>query len=819
MRTAPPAGGEGAVATAVPAVPSARPAARTGEDAGAMLGGYRILNKLGQGGMGAVYRAIQLSLNRDVALKVLLDRLSADPHLVARFTREAYAAAQISHHHMVQIHDIGAQQRRYFFSMEFVDGKTLAQLVAEQGRLEPETAAGYVLQAARGLKFAHDHGMVHRDVKPENLLLSGIGMVKVADLGLVKTLEPERMSGAEAAKRARETGNWYAEETQLNVSMGTPAYMAPEQAQDAANVDARADIYALGCTLYTLLVGHPPFKGSDSHEVIHRHIHEPPVPPDELCDDVLPSLAQIVMRMMAKRPEDRYQEMGEVIEALEQFLGLPGEAGFEPKPEQIKTLENSVTWFNGVSWARVRSNAITGYFVLCALLLAVALLLPVGAEMKGMLAGAVAGVALLTPVMYIILTGLTRQTYLFMKVRELIWEGGVREWLMIVSAAGLGVAVLVVLGWHWAWLVAAGIAFAAAAGFHYGIDVRLEEQRRQPLGHLLALLKMLRGQGMPEPALRKFVCRRAGERWEEIFEAAFGYEAKMQARRRWGRTGDGGGGGAGNGDPGRPRPRWAAWRDPIIHWVEQVLRERRMSRERRLIQTVEEQSLRASGLLETMARRRAQLIAEQIVARGSRIREQTVQQSMELTAPRRPSDGEAETSREGSEATDRSSSGGSATIRKPLNYTDGLEGWEHQSYFRRRYGSIWNLVFGPPVRFIAGCALLFVCVLWLRNVPVGTEAIVGTVDAALPAEVHWLSHPPGVNVWEVLMTVCATGLLLMASAFINRPMLSLWLLLATLAMLAGGPLLPPMTGISPYIVSLGGGLVLAAMGFLFTRSE
>jgi hypothetical protein len=151
------------------------------------LGGYQLMQKLGEGGMGAVYLARQLSLDRNVALKILSPQLASDPQFVARFTREAFAAAQLSHHNVVQIHDIGQDKNCNYFSMEFVEGQNLSGATKQHGKIEPEAAVGYVLQAARGLKFAHDHGMIHRDIKPDNLLLNNQGVVKVADLGLVRT--------------------------------------------------------------------------------------------------------------------------------------------------------------------------------------------------------------------------------------------------------------------------------------------------------------------------------------------------------------------------------------------------------------------------------------------------------------------------------------------------------------------------------------------------------------------------------------------------------------------------------------------------------
>src|SRR3954463_1114834 len=196
--------------------------------------------------------------------------------------------------------------------MEVVDGKSLGGLSLDEGKVDPEVAVGDALQAGRGLKFAHDHGLIHRDVKPENLLLNDQGVVKVADLGLVKranSLEQLTAMAPRSADRGYDGGS----NTQLEVAMGPPAYMPPEQARDAAHVDQRADIYSLGCTLYDLLVGRPPFEGRTALQVITNHSNEQLAPPGRVSRPVPPRLSAIVMKMTAKRPADRFQSMGEVV--------------------------------------------------------------------------------------------------------------------------------------------------------------------------------------------------------------------------------------------------------------------------------------------------------------------------------------------------------------------------------------------------------------------------------------------------------------------------------------------------------------------------
>jgi serine/threonine protein kinase len=234
------------------------------------LGGYEVISILGKGGMGSVLLGRQMSLDRKVALKVMSARLAQDPTFVARFTREAYAAAQITHHNVVQIYDIGEQTGTHFFSMEFVSGQSLMDLVRKEGKLDAEVAVGYILQAARGLKYGHVQGMVHRDVKPDNLLLNAEGVVKVADLGLVKLPTGEAANGGRGDPPSALPGA-RADLTRADAVMGTPAYMPPEQARNSTAVDQRADIYSLGCTLYVLVTGKPPFHGKTAQEVISKH--------------------------------------------------------------------------------------------------------------------------------------------------------------------------------------------------------------------------------------------------------------------------------------------------------------------------------------------------------------------------------------------------------------------------------------------------------------------------------------------------------------------------------------------------------------------
>jgi len=554
------------------------------------LGGYAILQKLGEGGMGSVYLARQLSLDRNVAVKVLRPGLSQDPAFIARFAREAYAAAQLSHHNIVQIHDIGQDEIAHFFSMEFVEGQSLAALLNESGRLEAETAVALVLQAARGLKFAHDRAMIHRDVRPENLLLNEQGLVKVADLGLVM----QRGS--------------------------TPDYRAPEQACDAAAADARADVYSLGCTLYTLLTGRPPFLGNSAAEVITKHAREPITPPGALVRGLPTSLSAIVMKMMAKKPENRYANMDQVIVALEDFLGVAGEGKpFTPNQEHARALEFTVEQFNRSAWARLRRAMIASYFALCAGATLLLLFLARGGDavFYSKFAGGIVGLAVLSFASYVVLSGVTQKTYLFRKLRQYVFGASIVDWCKSLLALAVLIGLLVMFDLHWVWLGFLIAAAVLAALFHFTIDAVVRHDRRSALEQVERLLKALRLRGLDEEALRCFVCKFSGLRWEEFYETLFGYEAKMRARHRWAVRGG-----------GRDGKKWGAWRDPVIAWVDRRMHQRQEQRQQRYLVQLEEQHLRAQGVEECEARTQALQTVNAAVAQAHTLRQPRPQPSV-----------------------------------------------------------------------------------------------------------------------------------------------------------------------------------------------
>jgi WD40 repeat protein/serine/threonine protein kinase len=273
------------------------------------LGPYIVLDSLGEGAMGQVFKAQHQHMGRVVALKVIRKEKLTSPATVQRFYQEVRAAAQLSHPNIVIAYDAGNIGPTHYLSMEYVDGIDLARLVKDSGPLSVAQACDFICQAAEGLQHAHERGLVHRDIKPSNLLVShahgsqpvGFGTVKILDMGLA------RLQGLDR----KELGV-----TQAGAVIGTPDYLAPEQAVDARAADIRADLYSLGCTFYFLLTGQPPFTGASLTELLLKHQMEQAMPVEQRRPDVPPGVAAIVRKLMAKRPEDRFQTPAELIGAL-----------------------------------------------------------------------------------------------------------------------------------------------------------------------------------------------------------------------------------------------------------------------------------------------------------------------------------------------------------------------------------------------------------------------------------------------------------------------------------------------------------------------
>lgn len=286
-----------------------------GRASGFFLGPYRILDVLGRGGMGRVYKALHSPMNRTVALKVLVPNVVKTEKARALFQREVEAAAQLHHPNIVVAYDAGAVDGRHFLAMEYVEGPNLETLVRKHGPLPVGAACGLMVQAAAALQHAHTRGMVHRDIKPANLVLSEepaastpLPTLKVLDFGLARLGHASAAAGGQTIV------------TTGNVVMGTPDFLSPEQSKDLHKVDGRTDLYSLGATLYYLLSGRVPFPGGSSLDKLLRHHAEEPAPLEDLRPEVPLAVIRIVRRLMAKKPDDRFQTAQQLIDALAPYV-------------------------------------------------------------------------------------------------------------------------------------------------------------------------------------------------------------------------------------------------------------------------------------------------------------------------------------------------------------------------------------------------------------------------------------------------------------------------------------------------------------------
>ena len=271
-------------------------------------GRYELTHLIARGGMAQVYRAMDRQLERPVALKVLFPELSVDRTFVERFRREAQAAANLSHPNIVPVFDWGEDDGSYFIVMEYVEGRPLSAVLRDPQPMPPRQIANIGAGVAAALAFAHRHGVVHRDVKPGNVLITPDGDVKVTDFGIARAMNTEESL------------------TQTGAVMGTAAYFSPEQAE-GKGVDSRSDIYSLGVVLYEMAVGRPPFTGDSPVAVASKHVRDMPVLPREANPTVPPALEAVIMKAMAKNPDDRYGSAEELRADLLRFAdGRPVEA-------------------------------------------------------------------------------------------------------------------------------------------------------------------------------------------------------------------------------------------------------------------------------------------------------------------------------------------------------------------------------------------------------------------------------------------------------------------------------------------------------------
>jgi serine/threonine-protein kinase len=320
------------------------------------IGGYKLVRRIGEGGMGEVYLAEQLSMHRTVALKILHNKWADDEEFRKRFLLEARAAGKLSHVNLISVYDVSKYQGKYYFAMEYVDGVTVEDLIRHEGALPIEKAIDICLQVGQALKYLAVHNIVHRDIKPANMMMTKDGVVKLGDFGFIQSaFDTELM--------------------QEGTTIGTPDYISPEQACGERNLDARSDIYSLGASMFHMLTGNTLFSGSCS-KVMRDHIDTDPPDITTLRKDIPKDLVRVLRKMIAKQPIDRYQTPDELIKDLEMAkIDVAAEEGQIPssrsqimnvisaEKDRITALEEQLKRMGHINTVAV-SAAIAGWILL-----------------------------------------------------------------------------------------------------------------------------------------------------------------------------------------------------------------------------------------------------------------------------------------------------------------------------------------------------------------------------------------------------------------------------------------------------------------------
>jgi len=320
--------------------------------------GYKIIGKLGSGAMAIVYKAQQLSLDRTVAIKVLPKRFSENPEYVERFYKEGQAAAKLNHNNIVQAIDVGEAGGYHYFVMEYVEGKTVYDDLAKGRIFSEKDALDIVIQVAHALAHAHARGLIHRDVKPKNIMTTPAGVAKLADMGL-----------------ARETTDLEAAQSEAGRAYGTPYYISPEQIRGEIDIDGRADIYSLGATLYHMVTGRVPYMAEDPSVVMKKHLKEPLTPPDHINTSLSRGIAEVLEVMMAKQRRDRYNNVDELLVDLEAVRAhrAPLQAHKRFDISDLESLEAGyeIDGESQVEETGLRDQAITRYRIVVLILSAI----------------------------------------------------------------------------------------------------------------------------------------------------------------------------------------------------------------------------------------------------------------------------------------------------------------------------------------------------------------------------------------------------------------------------------------------------------------
>jgi eukaryotic-like serine/threonine-protein kinase len=700
------------------------------------------------------------------------------------------------HHNVVQIYDFGQDAGQHYFSMEWVRGGPLSDVVRDHGPVDPRVAATYTLQAARGLQFAHRHGMVHRDVKPANLLLNEEGVVKVADLGLVKVPDqpdPESDVAVASASSGMASGT---QVTMMGTAVGTPAYMAPEQGLDATTVDHRADIYSLGCSLFYFLTGKPPFDGSQVSEVMKQHAQAERPDVQKINHRVPDALGIVIKRSMAKRPEDRYASLAEMILDLEAFLGLSSGKTFSPAQEQADRWEQASKAYANVPLAKAVRPIVAAFAAVSLCFLLITPWLGLGFLL---LAPSFIAATIGASMTVAMLLGQSSQSNVIV-TRVRAWIGSL-SWIDI--AIGCVVAMVAALltfliGLLPGLLTGILLGLLAGTAYSFALSRPLVQSREASLADAEKTVRDLRIQGVDEDAIRDFAARYAGKNWRPLFEAVFGYDAARQTQSALSKD-----------STHRSIAGGLSIRDRACDWLQSKIEANRVARDHQRLAKLEEKGLKSEGLTDADAKERAWQMASAMID-ATKLSNQNTPASQDPKV-------ETELRR--------------AKMKAML--ADARSGKYARK--RSRFAPL-HFALGAKVRLLASCLLLAMAGMWAyQNEVVSPEAIrslrdsatTGTVDVealketmgqSLATAANDSSLPPllGTSGWAVAFA----GLLLLVSSLADGWRISLFVLPAVaIALFAHQFGVPAVGPVPAWAICCVVAMVVAIPGFLLGGSK
>ncbi len=546
------------------------PKAAPPKDLPRIIGGYRVLRELGRGRLGPLLLARCGGSGEDVALRVIRPEWSCLPVFVSRLIRNAHAAAHVDHPNLVPILDLGEAQGRVYASSSFIDGISLTDRVKAEGPPVPKDAVAITLQAARGIRAAHAHGLTHGDLSPATILLDNDGRVRVSELGLTKT--PASVSTEEVRDKAGPI-ELVANPGELNLE------------------GVRADLKGLGRTLTFLLTGQ---SGAID-------------PTSLIAKGVSVNLVEMVRSLVDSRAGSGFSDFGQAVAALEKYLNARNVGGTAPREEDAAILQESLASFRASPTAKLRDQIVGATAATCGLLVILGMItrLP-------LIAGSFLGLGLMTALAHFCINGFTRRDELYPRVRALIFESRGADLAIVATGALLFLVLLFVIHLHWAWLCFGILAVVLAVALHHFGDIPVENERKGAIEEARALVRDLRRRGVSEDAILRFVRSTAGADWGPFFQSLFGEEARRAAQEK------------------SDRRILTLLRDPLFairsalaSWVQDRLHSRRRERDIVFFQAVEERGLVADGVNLLTARRRSHRIAAAMIAVTSEHRDAT----------------------------------------------------------------------------------------------------------------------------------------------------------------------------------------------------